>query len=145
MAVSIEVNRTERGLVVHFDEPAMKRCLYGFLCNFEIQYRDGISSFLAPTERPKEEITDLWLSIISSNDSVVAVYVVCVCKLDDRKLRIYPTIKLILELKNILTSLIERSKDAPMVHSEANVQKIEGKTGQHKTEQARTNKRHKNT
>ena len=59
MAVSIEVNRTERGLVVHFDEPAMKRCLYGFLCNFGIQYRDEISSFLAPTERPKEEITDL--------------------------------------------------------------------------------------
>ena len=42
-AVSIEVKRFERGLVVHFAGPAIYNCLYGFLWSFEIQYIDGRS------------------------------------------------------------------------------------------------------
>ena len=32
--VKIVVNNFDNGLVEHFAEPAMKRCLYGSLCNF---------------------------------------------------------------------------------------------------------------
>ena len=31
--VKIVVNNFDNGLVEHFAEPAMKRCLYGSLCN----------------------------------------------------------------------------------------------------------------
>jgi hypothetical protein len=35
-AVKIEVNILERDLVEHLAAPAIKRCLYGNLCNFSI-------------------------------------------------------------------------------------------------------------
>ena len=34
----------DNGLVEHFAEPAMKRCLYGSLCNFGIKYKKGKSA-----------------------------------------------------------------------------------------------------
>ena len=37
ICVSNIVSRMDKGLVEHFDEPAMNLCLYGLLCNFGIQ------------------------------------------------------------------------------------------------------------
>ena len=50
--MSIEIKSFERGLVVHFADPAMKR-LYGFLWSLGIQYIDGKSqsSSLVETKR----------------------------------------------------------------------------------------------
>jgi hypothetical protein len=44
-------------------------------CNFGIQYSKGRSQSSSFMERPKEDKTDMCLSMISSFDSVVAVYV----------------------------------------------------------------------
>ena len=51
----------------------MYLCLYGFLCNFGIQYKYGSSSESLLTVMPKEDKTDTWLS--STSDSDNAVYV----------------------------------------------------------------------
>ena len=66
MKVSIEFKSVKRGLVVHFADAAMKRCLYGFLRSLGIQYVDGKSQSWSLVERPEEDSTDLWFSIISS-------------------------------------------------------------------------------
>ena len=42
--VKIVVNTFDNGLVEHFAEPAMKRCLYGYLCAFRPHYKEGKSA-----------------------------------------------------------------------------------------------------
>ena len=42
--VKIVVNNFDNGLVEHFAESAMKRCLYGSFCNFGIQDKEGKSA-----------------------------------------------------------------------------------------------------
>jgi len=54
-AVRIEVKIVERRLVEHLAAPAIKRCFYGHLCNFGIQYIKGKSQSSTYMERPKED------------------------------------------------------------------------------------------
>ena len=42
--VKIVVINFDNGLMEHLAEPAMKRCLYGSLCNFGIQYKETKSA-----------------------------------------------------------------------------------------------------
>ena len=55
--VKIVVNNFDNGLVEHFAEPAMKRCLYGSLCNFGIQYKEGKSASSSRVLIPKDDRT----------------------------------------------------------------------------------------
>ncbi|KAK3100185.1 hypothetical protein FSP39_015895 [Pinctada imbricata] len=48
----------------------MKRCLYGFLCILDMQYKYGKSKSKLLVSKPKEARADLWLSIISEAESV---------------------------------------------------------------------------
>ena len=41
------VNNLDSGLVEQVYDPAIKRCLYGYLCNKGIQYNNGISLSLS--------------------------------------------------------------------------------------------------
>jgi hypothetical protein len=59
MAVRQEVNKIERLLVVQDKELAMKRALYGCLCNFGIQYMIGSLSSFSSTRTLKLEILDI--------------------------------------------------------------------------------------
>ena len=49
-------------MVVHFADPVMQHCLYGFLLSLGIQFIDGRSQSSSLIERPKEYITYLWFS-----------------------------------------------------------------------------------
>ena len=64
--VKIVVNNFDNGLVEHFAEPAMKRCLYGTLCNFGIQYKEGKSASSSRVLIPKDDRTERWFIKISS-------------------------------------------------------------------------------
>ena len=76
------MRRIDKGLVEHFDEPAMNLCLYGFLCIFGIQYMYGKSSSSSLVSIPNELRekgrdlrTDLWLSSTSDAERSVRLYV----------------------------------------------------------------------
>ena len=69
------MRRIDKGLVEHFDEPAMNLCLYGFLCIFGIQYMYGKSSSSSLVSIPNEVRTDLWLSSTSDAERSVRLYV----------------------------------------------------------------------
>jgi hypothetical protein len=77
-AVKIEVKMLERGLVERLGS-SRDIMLYGYLCYFGIQYSKGRSQSSSFMEKPKEDKTDM--SMISSFDSVVAVYVLLPCEL----------------------------------------------------------------
>ena len=64
--VKIVVNNFDNGFVEHFAEPAMKRCLYGSLCNFGIQYKEGKSASSSRVLIPKDDRTERWFFRISS-------------------------------------------------------------------------------
>ena len=70
---SIEGINFERNFVVHFADPAMLCCMYGFLWSLGIQYIDGKSKSSSLEKRPKEDSIDLRFSTIFSLESVVAV------------------------------------------------------------------------
>ena len=57
MTVKIFVKSSEICLVEHLDEPALKRCLYGDLCNLGSQYIDGNSRFCLDISIPNEDKT----------------------------------------------------------------------------------------
>ena len=79
-AVKIEVKMLERGLVERLGS-SRDIMLYGYLCYFGIQYSKGRSQSSSFMGKPKEDKTDMWLSMISAFDSVVAVYVRLPCEL----------------------------------------------------------------
>ena len=66
------VNNLDSGLVEQVDDPAIKRCLKGFLCNLGIQYNNGISLSLSEDDISCDERTDLWLESISCLEKLVA-------------------------------------------------------------------------
>jgi hypothetical protein len=59
MAVRQEVNKIERLLVVQDVELAIKRALYGCLCNLGIQYMIGCLSSFSSTRTLKLEILEI--------------------------------------------------------------------------------------
>ena len=67
------VSKIDTDLVEHFEEPAMKRCLYGFLCILGMQYKYGKSKSKFFVSKPKEARADLWLSIISETELFTGV------------------------------------------------------------------------
>ena len=69
------MSKIDTDLVEHFEEPAMKRCLYGFLCILGMQYKYGKSKSELFVWKPKEARDDLWLSIISEVERLTGVYV----------------------------------------------------------------------
>ena len=69
------MRRMDKGLVEHFDVPAMNLCLYGFLCIFGIQYMYGKSSSSSLVSVQNELRTDLWLSSTSDTEKSVRLYV----------------------------------------------------------------------
>ena len=73
--VKIEVNNLDNSLVEYLAEPAMNRCLYGSLCNLEIQYKEGKSTFSSCVLIPNEVRTERWLTKISSFVKLVR----CLC------------------------------------------------------------------
>ena len=56
IAVKIDVKSwDDKGLVVHLEDPAIKRCLYGHLCNLGVQYKVGRSQSSSLMDTPKDE------------------------------------------------------------------------------------------
>ena len=68
---SIVVSNLERGLVEHLEEPDIYLSLYGF----GIQNKEARSDSSSLVSIPKEDITALWLTRISSLEGEVGVYV----------------------------------------------------------------------
>ena len=64
--VKIVFNNFDNGLLEHFAEPAMKRCLYGSLCNLGIQCKEGKSASSSRLLIPKDDRIERWFIKISS-------------------------------------------------------------------------------